>query len=126
MRKTILWLVLLPILLAGCTPKSETSDTEQEIVSSEPQYGTDYESTWGDLIESNGGEPVWGTLTPEQQELVNYPYLDKECVYYVPDGEAYHSVDWCYTLERSKNILSTDYDDAVSSGLGPCSKCVGD
>ena len=123
--KKMLFAIIAFCFLCGCSEsKTDSFESSQEEIVED--YGTDYESTWGKLIEENGGEPVWGTLTAEQQELVNYPYLDKECVYYVPNGEAYHSVDWCYTLERSKTILSIDYDEAISSGLGPCSKCVGD
>lgn len=86
--------------------------------------GTDYESTWGDLIDANGGEPVWGTLTQEQKALVNYPYFDINKVYYVPDGENFHSVEWCYTLEKSKTIYSCTYGEALDYGLDSCSKCI--
>lgn len=86
--------------------------------------GTDYESTWGDLIDANGGEPVWGTLTTEQKALVNYPYFDMNKVYYVPDGKNFHSVEWCYTLEKSKTIYSCTYGEALDYGLDSCSKCI--
>lgn len=89
-------------------------------------YGTDFESTWGNLIAANGGELVYDTLTPEQQALVNYPYLDKESVYFVPTGSNYHSVDWCYTLENSKEIINCTLQDALNKRLNPCSKCVGE
>jgi hypothetical protein len=88
-------------------------------------YGTDYDSTWSKLIESNEGEPVWETLTEEQQNLVNYPYLNEDEVFYVPDGKSYHSVDWCYTLENSKTILNCTLQNAIQKELEPCSKCVG-
>ena len=87
-------------------------------------YGTDYDSTWGKLIASNGGEPVWGTLTPEQQALVNYPYLNPDKVYFVMDGNNYHSVDWCYTLQNSTEIYHCKL--SLTNGMDPCSKCVGD
>lgn len=89
-------------------------------------YGTNFESTWGDLIDANGGELVYETLTPEQQALVNYPYLDKESVYFVPNGSNYHSVDWCYTLKQSDNIITCTLQDALNKRLDPCSKCVGE
>lgn len=116
MKKCIL-LSVLCLTLAACGTPNDTATTS---------YGTDYESTWGDLIKSNGGDPVWGTLTEEQQALVHYPYFDKEKVYWTPEGENYHSVDWCYTLERSKEIISGTYDEAVGAGLDSCSKCVGE
>lgn len=102
------------------------NDATDEFTTDDSVYGTDYESTWGKLIDSNGGTPVWGTLAPEQQALINYPYLDKNAVYYVPTGSRYHSVDWCYTLERSKRINSCTYTDAIANNLTPCSKCVGE
>ena len=89
-------------------------------------YGTDFESTWGDLIDANGGELVYDTLTPEQQALVNYPYFNKENVYFVPNGSNYHSVDWCYTLEKSREIINCTLQDALNKKLDPCSKCIGE
>lgn len=47
--------------------------------------GTDFDSTWGDLIESNGGELVWETLTDEQRKLVKYPYLNSNEVFFTPN-----------------------------------------
>lgn len=84
---------------------------------------TDFESAWGKLIEYNNGELIYETLTAEQQDLVNYPYLNIDCVYWVVDGEAYHSVRWCYTLDRSENVFSSSL--ANTSKRKPCSKCVG-
>ena len=140
MKRKILTVFLLSFALYGCTTQEEsatnqietvevtTTDSESAEQTPNPTpaetYGTDYDSTWGDLNEANGGETVWGTLTAEQQELVNFPYLDKANVYYVPEGDAYHSVDWCYTLERSETVLSCTYSEAVSDNLSPCSKCV--
>ena len=86
--------------------------------------GTDYESTWGKLIKHNGGELVWDSLTDEQRELVNYPYLDPDEVFYTPNGKSYHSVAWCYTLSNSETILSCTYDEAKVKELNACSKCV--
>lgn len=131
--KRIAFLLLINILFfTGCskenTSMQEVTETSQiEIVEKvESLYGTDYDSTWGDLIKANDGEPVWDTLTPAQQALVHYPKFDESNVYWVPEGSAYHAVDWCYTLSRSKTILSGTYDEAANNGLRPCSKCVGE
>ena len=97
-------------------------DSSQEAT----EYGTDFDSTWGRLIESNGGEPVWGTLTPEQQALVNYPYLNPDKVYFVMGGNNYHSVDWCYTLQKSDEIYYCKLSLVTNGEMSPCSKCVGD
>ena len=128
MKKLIVLCILNALFFSGCAQEDSSSkkitDTSalEEVVS----YGTDYESTWGDLIEANGGELVWDTLTPEQQVLVNYPEFDESNVYWVPEGKSFHAVDWCYTLSRSKTILSGTYDEAISNDLEPCSKCVGE
>lgn len=138
MKRKILTVLLLSLALCGCTlqeeaPNTQTASIEETSTAVDETapsptptqtYGTDYQSTWGDLIAANGGEPVWGTLTKEQQALVNFPYLDKDHVFYVPEGNSYHSVEWCYTLERSETILSCSYDEALGNNLGPCSKCV--
>lgn len=90
-----------------------------------PKYcGTDFYSTWEELIESNNGELVWGTLTDNQRTYVKYPYFDYEKVYFVPEGYAFHSVDWCYTLNNSDTIYYCTCDTAYDFGLEPCSKCV--
>lgn len=90
-----------------------------------PKYcGTDFYSTWENLLDDNGGELVWSTLTDIQRELVKYPYFDSEKVYFVPGGYAFHSVDWCYTLSNSDTIYYCTCDTAYDFGLDPCSKCV--
>ena len=87
---------------------------------SEPQK----QEIWGDLVEREGGY-VYNTLIPEQQNLVNYPKLDKSKVYWTPNGKSYHAVDYCYTLSRSKEIISGTLERAFSLGkYDPCSKCV--
>lgn len=83
--------------------------------------------TWGALKESNSGELKYDTLSEDEQKLVNYPILNEEEVFWTPNGKSYHSVDWCYTLENSKTILSGTLDEAIKAGKSdPCSKCVGD
>jgi len=76
---------------------------------------------WGDL-EEHEGRRIWDTLTLEQQALVNYPKFDRDCVYWVSNGKSYHSVKWCYTLNRSKNIQSGSLEEAIKAGkTDPCS-----
>lgn len=96
------------------------------VFSNKAEPGTDFESTWGKLIELNNGELIYETLTPTQQSLVNYPKLDKRKVYFVKDGTSYHSVDWCYTLDNVTTLYYNNIDVAVFKGMEPCSKCVGD
>ena len=85
------------------------------------------EAVWGDLIRANGGELKYETLTKEEQALVHFPPFNANKVYWTPKGHNYHSVDWCYTLENSKKILSGTVDEAIDEGKSSsCSKCVGD
>lgn len=45
-------------------------------------------------------------------------------VYWVPNGEKYHSTSDCRTLRRSKTILNGTVDEAIQSGhLGACKVC---
>ena len=89
-------------------------------------YPDTADEVWGDLERHEGGR-VWDTLTNEQQDLVHYPKFDNECVYWVPKGNSYHAIDWCYTLTQSSNdIRSGTLDEAILAGkTDPCSKCVG-
>lgn len=90
-----------------------------------PYYcGTDFEDTWGALLNANGGKLIYDTLSEEQRALVKYPYFNYDAVYYVPTGTAFHSVNWCYTLEYSNTIYQCTYDEATNADLTPCSKCV--
>lgn len=86
--------------------------------------GTSRQDTWGKLFESNGGNPIYSTLTAEQRSLVKYPYLNFNEVFWTPEGTAYHSVDWCYTLDNSTIVYSCTLPEAVLGGLTGCSKCV--
>ena len=128
--KKILFLLVFVLLLSGCgyksalpsPTKSPASTTKSSFSSSVSVYGYDRESTWGELFDRYG--VVYDTLTSYQKSLINYPKLNTSCVYYVKSGKSYHSVKWCYTLSRSKEILSSSYSSARSRGLSPCSKCV--
>lgn len=115
----LILLILVAALILftfGCT------DTSQK----QSGYPDTPEEVWGELEDSEGGR-VWDTLTKEQQALVNYPYLDTNCVYWVAGGKSYHSIDWCYTLEKSENIQSGPLTEAIEMGkVDPCSKCVGE
>lgn len=113
-------IILIAIISTGCGNYDQSVYDQSVYV-----YPNTPEEVWGDL-EYFEGERVWGTLTKEQRALVNYPELDEECVYWVPNGKAYHAMDWCYTLWRSKDIRSGTLEEAKKTGkLYPCSKCVG-
>jgi len=112
---SLLATILLCLSFVACNGNTSAS------LKNEPQK----QEIWGDLVESEGGY-VWDTLTPEQQNMVNYPKLNKDKVYWTTNGKSYHSVDYCYTLSRSKVIHNGTLEKAMSLGkYDPCSKCVG-
>lgn len=82
-------------------------------------YGIDFltENGWT-VIPS--GEDVWDYIQPE------YHPVDKNCVYWVKSGYAYHSIKECVALAHSKNIQHGTLEQAKKAGHDhPCSKCVG-
>lgn len=112
MKKYAICLLIIVYILSGCSYIQGEPDT--------------YEEVWGNLEQSEGGI-VWNELTEEQQSEVNYPTLDENSVYWTPKGGSYHSIDWCYTLSKSKKIINGTIDEAINNGKdNPCSKCVGD
>ncbi len=116
MKKYALSLLIVMVILtsSACSSTKDTYDSPDTP-----------EEVWGDLIEQEG-DYVWNTLTAKQQELINYPDLDKNKVYWVSNGKSYHSIEWCYTLLKSENIVSGSIDKAINNGKSdPCSKCVG-
>lgn len=146
-RKAVIsLLILLVILITGCSSKgsrNKVSDTSRSSANSTPilqagdstkksatpipeeEFGYDFDSTWGDLIVSEGGM-VYETLTRAQQALVHYPRLNSNKVCWVKNGKSYHAIDWCYTLSRSKNIQNGTLAEALGRNMEPCSKCVGE
>lgn len=126
MKNRIILFTLI-VFLTSCTTVSinnKESNTTNVYSIPTKEYGTDFDSTWGALLEFNGGKLPYDTLTNEQRSYINFPKLDSSKVYYVPKGKSYHSVDWCYTLARSKTIYYQSLTDSISQGLEPCSKCV--
>lgn len=77
---------------------------------------------WGDFFKRYGR--ILGTLNEDQQRLIHYPSLDPYEVYYSSSGRAYHAVDYCYTLDKSFDIVSCSLEEAKKMKLHPCSKCV--
>lgn len=82
-----------------------------------------FDAVWGELTKKEGCV-VWGTLTPSQKLLVNYPAVDIHKVYTTPTGKRYHSTDLCYTLIDSQKVQTTTLKNAETKGYTPCSKCV--
>lgn len=132
-RKLLALLLMLVLALSGCVSSSLRLPTPTPAPTATPKpsashfsdyyyYGYDVQSTWGDLFAEYG--VVYGTLTSAQRNLVHFPRLSLSCVYYVPGGKSFHSVSWCYTLNKSKDIRHTDLYGAIDRGLVKCSKCV--
>lgn len=108
--------------------QGESADITREVEQNEStDITTKRDETWGELKANNGGELVYDTLSDSEQASVDYPPFDKNKVYWTPNGKSYHAVDWCYTLENSKTILSGTLEEAKNAGKNdPCSKCVGE
>ncbi|MBR5721358.1 MAG: hypothetical protein IKX78_02610 [Clostridia bacterium] len=58
----------------------------------------------------------------EERTFTAEDYAGKR-LYYTPFGKKWHLTRECQYLRNSETILYTDYEDAVSKGLTPCSKC---
>ena len=61
----------------------------------------------------------------QQKSMTNFdivPYDENGDVYITAHGKKYHS-EYCYTLNRAKEIQQVNSSDAESAGLEPCSKC---
>lgn len=104
-------------LLKNCMINGEFVDQYQHAAHRALQ-----EITWGKLEKQYGR--VYDSLSSSQQSLVNYPELSFDKVFHTPNGEAHHSVDYCYSFDRSDVVLSCSLSDALEKGLRPCSKCV--
>lgn len=104
----LLLIAALSVSLLGCDQKTkeEIREEQREIIAQ--TYAEHPDDYWENI--------------PEDHHRVN-----EECVYWVPNGKSYHSVDTCIALINSNTILSGTLDEAESEGKDdPCSKCVGD
>lgn len=86
------------------------------------KYGTNPQNTWGVLWDKYG--KTFDSLTPEQQSLIKYPFLNKDRVFITRTGKSFHSVPWCYTIRDSFDCISVPLISALEKGKRSCSKCV--
>lgn len=79
-------------------------------------------SSWGDLLTKHGEEK----FSPSQEEIdmIHYPPLNINHVYFAKNSKRFHSVFWCYTLDTSSKTYLTSVKDARKMDLTPCSKCI--
>lgn len=81
--------------------------------------------TWGPLLDEYSGV-YRDTLTADQRELIRFPQLDEDRVFWLPNAKRYHAVDWCYTILYSTDIQCGSVAEATTDKKRtPCSKCVG-
>jgi len=117
--KRIIVFLLVCTMLAGCSPsptKSSYSPTAptKSVLERNREIQSEAEDAY------RNGEDYWSSVKP------NYQPVDKNCVYWVKDGYAYHSARDCVALLRSKEILHGTLQEAFRTGHDhPCSKCVG-
>ena len=133
----ILTLTFVMLLLTACGAGKEnvennTDNTENSVEenanfdesSEEPEYGTDFSSTWGDLYIWNCGELPRGNLSDVQRSMILYPKFNRENICYDPETNYYHSVRWCYMLEDASSIEYCNLSYATEHKMQPCDKCI--
>lgn len=84
-------------------------------------YVNYYHFVWGKLQEQHGDGIIYGTLTDDEQALIQYPPLGK-CAYLSSEtSDTYHSTPNCYSLLKSAPIVV----DATQTVIRKrCTKCV--
>lgn len=87
------------------------------------EYVVFYDSVWGKLQKKYGDGIIFGTLTPAQRRLVNFPPLTNRIYLSSKSAKEFHSTPMCYALLKS-NPVSTSI--VLKNKYDPCSKCVGD
>lgn len=84
-------------------------------------YLSYYCFVWGALQEHHGDGIIYGTLTNEEQSLVNYPSVGKRVWLSSESSDTYHSTPNCYILLKSVPIEA----DAIHAIVKKrCTKCV--
>jgi hypothetical protein len=83
------------------------------------------EETNAELIEQamyevkNSGADFWDSIP------ANIKPLNREKVYWTPNGKSFHSTEDCVALSRSDEIFHSTLEKAIAMGkTNPCSKCV--
>ena len=131
MKKAYILLISLIIaLLAACsgsapTPTVSLSPSPSAIISASPsqslpvrEENTKIQSEAKEAY--NNGANYWSSVK------TNIQPLNKNCVYWTPNGKSYHSTKDCVALLNSTQIISGTLKQAIAAGkTDPCSKCVG-
>ena len=108
------------------TTQVETTDNFEEIISPEttstPETTSAPETT--SVPETTSApETTTATITTSVPETTASIKQD-QTVYWVQNGEVWHTTLECPSLSRSKNILSGSIDDAMASGKARvCKRC---
>lgn len=120
MRRLII-VFLTCLLLCGCASsntKEKKTDVETPSINSVLEENIEIQSAAESAY--HAGQDYWDSVQP------NYQPVDKNCVYWVEKGYAYHSNQYCVALLNSKNIQHGSLEEAKKLGHDhPCSKCVG-
>ena len=107
--KKILLMLLLCIAIAGC------SQTRTNI-----NLGQDDAATIDNKTEA--AQPT--TKKPTKEYATQYPTINPSLVYWVPNGEVYHSTDKCSYISGKNYIQKGTVKEAEAAGKNrPCSRC---
>lgn len=109
----------IPVLYHAKYPKTWRYLQNQ---SKDPEnYVFYYHYIWGRLQEHHGDGIIYGTLTDEEQSLVDYPSVGEFVYLSSEKSKSYHSTPECYSLLRSTPIKA----DAIHAIVRErCTKCV--
>ena len=80
-----------------------------------------YHFIWGDLQAKHGDGIIYGSLSDDEQALVNYPPVGKTVFIAAINSKTYHSIPNCYALLKSAPI---EVDAIHSIVRKRCTKCV--
>lgn len=80
-----------------------------------------YHYVWGKLQEHHGDGIIYGTLSDEEQALVNYPNVGRLVYMSSVNSDKYHSTPNCYALLKSTPI---EVDAIQAIVRERCTKCV--
>lgn len=80
-----------------------------------------YHFVWGDLQAKHGDGIIYGSLSEDEQALVNYPPVCKTVYISAVNSKTYHSTPKCYALLKSTPI---EVDVIHTIVRKRCTKCV--
>ena len=126
MKRIVALLLMISIVLCGCSAVSDTNITEDSNIAADEQEiltfdeENEEEEAPGEKILFEKNDSSEG-ITPGEIDSISQETAEhtSQTVYRTKYGEKYHN-EWCYYL---KSKIETTVDEAKARGLKPCSKC---